>query len=111
MVEVREDRAFDVEVLENSFDHDVRLLDGAVDVGDRNHPAQGELGILLRKPAFLDPAGEVFQVGYRYADGMLHLGDEPGIGVTIDEEAAARYPYQPKYLPVNRLRDGSMHDW
>ncbi|MGW4466784.1 D-mannonate dehydratase ManD [Micromonospora sp. NBC_01796] len=59
----------------------------------------------------LDPAGEVFHVGYRFADGMLHLDDEPGIGVRFDEEAAARYPYTPRYLPVNRLTDGSMHDW
>lgn len=42
---------------------------------------------------------------------MLLLGDEPGIGVQVDEAAAARYPYTPRYLPVNRLRDGSMHDW
>jgi mannonate dehydratase len=59
----------------------------------------------------LDPAGEVFTTSYRYEDGMLLLGNEPGIGVQVDEEAAARYPYSPKYLPVNRLRDGSMHNW
>ena len=59
----------------------------------------------------LDPAFEVFDVGYRFADGMLHLSDRPGLGVEFDEEAARRYPYAPKYLPVNRLRDGSVHDW
>jgi mannonate dehydratase len=31
--------------------------------------------------------------------------------VTFKEEAAAKFPYEPKYLPVNRRRDGSMHDW
>jgi mannonate dehydratase len=31
--------------------------------------------------------------------------------VDIDEAQAAKYPYDPKYLPVNRLRDGTMHDW
>ena len=36
---------------------------------------------------------------------------EPGLGVTFDEDAAARFPYDPKYLPVNRRRDGSVHDW
>jgi mannonate dehydratase len=61
--------------------------------------------------AHLEPASEVFTAGYHYADGMLHLSDEPGLGVTFDEEAAARYPYERRYLPVNRLRDGSMHDW
>jgi mannonate dehydratase len=59
----------------------------------------------------LDPAAEVFGAGYRYEDGMLHLDDSPGLGVRFDKEAAARYPYQRKYLPVNRLRDGSMHNW
>jgi mannonate dehydratase len=59
----------------------------------------------------LDPAGEVFRTSYSYADGMLLLSDEPGIGVQFDEAAAAHYPYSPKYLPINRLRDGSMHDW
>lgn len=54
---------------------------------------------------------EVFRVGYRFEDGYLHPGDAPGIGVTVDEEAAARYPYSPAYLPVNTLRDGTVHDW
>ena len=35
----------------------------------------------------------------------------PGLGVDIDEEAAARYPYAPAYLPVNRLEDGTVHPW
>jgi len=59
----------------------------------------------------LELANEVFTPGYRYADGMLHLSDEPGIGVRFDKQAAKRYPYQRRYLPVNRLRDGSMHNW
>ncbi len=59
----------------------------------------------------LEPASEVFKPSYHYADGLLHLTDAPGLGVSFDESAAARYPYQRRYLPVNRLRDGSMHDW
>lgn len=54
---------------------------------------------------------EVFPHAYRFRDGYLHPGDEPGLGVSINEELAARYPYEPAYLPVNRLTDGSMHDW
>ncbi|CAA9299391.1 MAG: Mannonate dehydratase [uncultured Friedmanniella sp.] len=57
------------------------------------------------------PAQEVFRTSYSFADGYMHPGDAPGLGVTFDEEAAARYPYAPKYLPVNRRLDGSMHDW
>ncbi len=57
------------------------------------------------------PAEEVFRTSYSFADGFMHPGDAPGLGVSFDEEAAARYPYAPKYLPVNRRLDGSMHDW
>ena len=30
---------------------------------------------------------------------------------TIDEAAAARYPYDPAYLPVARLEDGTLWNW
>ena len=33
------------------------------------------------------------------------------LGIDIDEDLARRYPYQPAYLPVARLEDGTMHDW
>jgi mannonate dehydratase len=54
---------------------------------------------------------QVFHTGYRFADGMLAPGDEPGLGVDYDDQAAEKYPYEAAYLPVNRLLDGSMHDW
>jgi len=53
----------------------------------------------------------VFPHTYSFSDGYLHPGDKPGLGVEIDEELAAKYPYQRAYLPVNRLEDGTMHDW
>jgi mannonate dehydratase len=58
-----------------------------------------------------DPAGDLFATSYAFHDGYMHPGDQPGLGVSFNEEAAAEFPYQPKYLPVNRRRDGSMHDW
>jgi mannonate dehydratase len=54
---------------------------------------------------------EVFRTSYTFTDGLLHPGDQAGLGVEIDETAAAGYPYTPAYLPVNRLLDGTMHDW
>ncbi|MGW5713332.1 D-mannonate dehydratase ManD [Streptomyces olivaceus] len=54
---------------------------------------------------------EVFRTSYRFEDGLLHPGDAPGLGVELDDEAAARFPYRPAYLPVNRLGDGTVHDW
>jgi mannonate dehydratase len=53
----------------------------------------------------------VFPHAYTFADGYLHPGEEPGLGVDIDEALAARYPYEPALLPVARLTDGTMHDW
>jgi len=54
---------------------------------------------------------EVFPHGYRFDDGYLYPSEEPGLGVDIDETAAARYPYRPASLPVNRLEDGTLHNW
>ncbi|GAA1083982.1 D-galactonate dehydratase family protein [Streptomyces javensis] len=54
---------------------------------------------------------EVFRTSFRFEDGLLHPSDTPGLGVELDAEAAGRFPYQPAYLPVNRLADGTVHDW
>ncbi|TDD03809.1 D-galactonate dehydratase family protein [Nonomuraea deserti] len=54
---------------------------------------------------------EVFRQSFTFADGYLHPGELPGLGVDLDEEAAARFPYQAAYLPFNRLKDGTVHDW
>jgi mannonate dehydratase len=53
----------------------------------------------------------VFPHAYWFEDGYLHPGDAPGHGVDIDEALAAKYPYRPSALPVNRLVDGSMWNW
>lgn len=58
-----------------------------------------------------DLVAEVFQGGATYAGGALHPSEEPGLGVTYDDAAAARFEYSPKYLPVARRLDGSVHDW
>jgi mannonate dehydratase len=54
---------------------------------------------------------EVFRTSYTFEDGLLHPGETPGLGVDLDQEAAARFPYKAAYLPVNRLTDGTVHDW
>ncbi|MGI8310755.1 D-mannonate dehydratase ManD [Saccharopolyspora hattusasensis] len=58
-----------------------------------------------------EPASEVFRTSYTFSNGHLHPGDTPGLGVDVDEQAAEAFPYEPRYLPVNRRRDGSVHDW
>jgi mannonate dehydratase len=54
---------------------------------------------------------QVFPHAYSFADGYMHPGDAPGLGVDLDEDVAAQYPYARAYLPVNRREDGTAHDW
>ena len=54
---------------------------------------------------------EVFPHNYRFEGGYLVMDDVPGLGVDINEELAARYPYERAYLPVARLNDGAMWNW
>jgi mannonate dehydratase len=54
---------------------------------------------------------QVFPHAYTFANGAMHPGDKPGLGVEIDEVLAAQYPYKRAYLPVNRLEDGTMFSW
>ena len=34
-----------------------------------------------------------------------------GLGIEFDEKLAAKYPYDPAYLPVARLEDGTLWNW
>src|SRR3954471_8574933 len=54
---------------------------------------------------------QVFPNDYTFRDGRLFCGESPGHGVDIDEKLAAKYPYNPKQLPIARLEDGAMWDW
>jgi mannonate dehydratase len=53
----------------------------------------------------------VFPHAYSFHDGFLYPGDVPGHGVDIDEALAAKYSYDPAYLPIARLEDGTMWNW
>ncbi|WJL96853.1 D-galactonate dehydratase family protein [Microbacterium sp. ET2] len=58
-----------------------------------------------------EKTNSVFRTSFTWEDGMLHPGDEPGLGVHLDADNAGRYPYVQAYLPYNRLADGTVHDW
>ena len=58
-----------------------------------------------------DETDAVFPHHYTFKDGQMFPGDAPGLGVDLDEELAAKYPYQRAYLPVNRKLDGTLTDW
>ena len=55
---------------------------------------------------------EVFPHDYRLESGYMVCGESAGHGVSIDEKLAAKYPYQPAYLQINRQKhDGAMWNW
>jgi len=54
---------------------------------------------------------DVFKCDWRYERGYLYANETPGHGTDIDEELAAKYPYEPAYLPVARLEDGTLTSW
>ena len=44
----------------------------------------------------------------RVEDGYAMPHETPGLGVDINESAAAKYPYKPAYMPLVRREDGTM---
>jgi mannonate dehydratase len=90
---------------------------GPSDVSPINLSASLHLGLATSNFAIQEYMGydplvsEVFRSSFRFEDGYLHPGDEPGLGVHVDEDAAARFPYKQAYLPIARELDGSMKDW
>lgn len=58
-----------------------------------------------------DETDAVFPHGYVFKGGTMSPGDAPGLGVDLNEQLAAQYPYQRAYLPINRKLDGTLTDW
>ncbi len=54
---------------------------------------------------------EVVDFPLEIVDGHVTPPQRPGIGIEIDERAAARYPYQPEPLVRWYHDDGSVADW
>lgn len=58
-----------------------------------------------------EKSNSVFTYDLTLKDGMVYVGDKPGLGVDFDEEEAKKYPYKRSYLPVSRLEDGTIWSW
>ncbi|WP_291048353.1 D-mannonate dehydratase ManD [Herbiconiux sp.] len=90
---------------------------GPTDVSPIGFAAQVHVGLSIHNFGIQeymlhsDRTNRVFDQGMTFVDGYLHPSDRPGLGVDVDEQAAAEFPYQRAYLPFNRLPDGTMHDW
>ncbi|MBP1840938.1 D-mannonate dehydratase ManD [Formosa algae] len=53
----------------------------------------------------------VFKHPMTFENGHLLVNNKPGLGVEFDEEAASQFPYKRSYLPVSRLKDGTLWNW
>jgi mannonate dehydratase len=90
---------------------------GPTDVSPVGQAAQLHLGLALHNFGIQEYMRhsaltlEVFRSSVTFTNGLLHPGDAPGLGVDLDLDLAAAHPYERAYLPVNRLLDGTVHDW
>ena len=90
---------------------------GPGDIGPAMHAANVHLDLALTNfgvqemVAFPDVVHEVLPGAPTFHNGYLQVSDAPGLGTDINEEAAAKYPYQRAYLPMSRRADGSVMDW
>ncbi len=54
---------------------------------------------------------EVIDQPIEMCDGFIAAPTHPGIGVAINEQAAARYPFKPEAVQRYFHPDGSVADW
>ncbi|NLG29474.1 MAG: mandelate racemase/muconate lactonizing enzyme family protein [Chloroflexi bacterium] len=62
-----------------------------------------------RLPGDLFP--EVIQSDLTFADGCINASNRPGLDLTFDREAAAKYAFQMRELPHLHRADGSFTNW
>jgi mannonate dehydratase len=90
---------------------------GPGDIAPPTHAANVHLDVAIpnfgvqEMVFFPDIVHEVLPGAPTFRDGALHVTDAPGLGTDINEELAAKYPYDRAYLPMSRRHDGSVHDW
>ncbi|MCC6729303.1 MAG: D-galactonate dehydratase family protein [Chthonomonadales bacterium] len=90
---------------------------GPGDIGPATHAANVHLDCAVpnfgiqEMVFFPEPVHEVMPGAPELLDGYLVPSERAGLGVDLDEAAAARYPYRRAYLPTVRRADGSVHDW
>lgn len=90
---------------------------GPGDIGPATHAANVHLDCSIpnfgvqEMVFFPEAVHEVMPGAPEFRDGFLFPSEAPGLGVDLNEEAAAKHPYQRAYLPTVRRADGSVHDW
>lgn len=98
--------------------HHVRTgCHGPVDISPISAGVNAHLGLWAPNAAiqeFADNSPEMhamFPHAWTHHQGYIHPGDAPGHGVDFDETLAGEHPYEPAYLPVCRLEDGTLWNW
>jgi mannonate dehydratase len=56
-----------------------------------------------------EPAYEVTPGACEMRGGFLYPNERPGLGLELDEEKAAKYPYKRAFMPLLRRADGTVH--
>ncbi len=64
---------------------------------------------LPRRPG--ESLADVIVSGHRWEDGWLIPSDAPGLGLEVDWDGLARYPFVHENLPLFRREDGSFTNW
>ncbi len=62
-------------------------------------------------PAKPGSLADVFPVQCEWEDGYLIPSDRPGLGISFDEDAARKHPYQETQAPMLHRLDGAFTNW
>jgi mannonate dehydratase len=88
---------------------------GAADIGPIGQAAAVSLDVVIPNfgvqewVTFLDEANEVIPGGCQMRNGYAYPNETPGLGLDIREDLAAKYPYNPDWMPLVRRADGTVH--
>lgn len=92
-------------------------MHGPTDISPIGYAAGLHLGLAIHNFGIQEymPHSEAtlaaFRPTWRFDNGLLHPGDEVGLGVDPDLDQMEKRSHVPAYLPVARLTDGTVHDW
>ncbi len=88
---------------------------GAADIGPIGQAAALNIDVVIPNfgvqewTSFPEPAYEVMPGACQFRDGYAYPNETPGLGLDIREDLAAKYPYQPNWMPLVRRADGTVH--
>jgi mannonate dehydratase len=88
---------------------------GPADIGPIGQSAAVSIDVVIPNfgvqewTGFPEPCYEVFPGICEMRDGYLYPNEAPGLGIDIREDLAEKYPYEPRWMPLVRRADGTVH--